>query len=58
MGAFLFTWPDGNTKTGKPYKLPVTAEQLAIVDRMDQGPQFGPGDLKILMMKGAAKKVG
>jgi hypothetical protein len=33
MGAFLFTWPDGNTKT-KPFKLPkVETDQLACIDR-------------------------
>ncbi|KAF5826124.1 hypothetical protein DUNSADRAFT_4688, partial [Dunaliella salina] len=40
MGAFLFTWPDGNTKGAKPIKLPkVGTEQMAVIDRMDQGPQ-------------------
>ena len=33
MGAFLFTWPDGNTRA-KPFKLPkVETDQLACVDR-------------------------
>ncbi|KAG1658019.1 hypothetical protein FOA52_010260 [Chlamydomonas sp. UWO 241] len=59
MGSFLFTFPDGDTKGGaKAFKLPkVETDQLAVVDRMDQGPQFGPGDLKILLKQGAATKV-
>eukprot|EP00199_Chlamydomonas_sp_CCMP681_P002952 CAMPEP_0119103750 /NCGR_PEP_ID=MMETSP1180-20130426/2127_1 /TAXON_ID=3052 ORGANISM="Chlamydomonas cf sp, Strain CCMP681" /NCGR_SAMPLE_ID=MMETSP1180 /ASSEMBLY_ACC=CAM_ASM_000741 /LENGTH=305 /DNA_ID=CAMNT_0007088329 /DNA_START=27 /DNA_END=944 /DNA_ORIENTATION=- len=47
MGAFVFTWPSGDTRTSV-YKLPkVGTDQLAVLDRPDFGPQFGPGDLKI-----------
>jgi hypothetical protein len=58
MGSFLFTWPDGDIKAGRPFKLPkVSTDQLAVVDKMDQGPQFGPGDLKILLKGGNPRKV-
>lgn len=45
MGAFLFTWPDGDASSGgstrkKPFKLPkVQTDQLAVVDNADAGPQ-------------------
>jgi len=53
MGAFLFTWPAGDTKGAAPHKLPkVGTDQLSAVDRPDEGPHFGPGDLKILLRQG------
>jgi hypothetical protein len=41
MGAFLFTWPDGDYKSGDPLtaKLAVKLDQLSVIDRPDQGPQ-------------------
>lgn len=46
------------TQSNKPHKLPkIETDQLAVIDRMDQGPQFGPGDLKILLQRGSSKKV-
>lgn len=54
LGAFLFTWPDGDmNKT--PHKLPkISTDQMAIVDGLDKGIHFGPGDLKILLERGMA----
>eukprot|EP00877_Chromochloris_zofingiensis_P009355 jgi/Chrzof1/4673/Cz14g22100.t1 len=53
MGSFLFTWADGDLSKA-PFKLPkVSTDQLAIVDNLDRGIQFGPGDLKILLERGS-----
>lgn len=52
LGAFLFTWPDGDLNQ-RPHKLPkVSTDQMAVVDGLDKGIHFGPGDLKILMERG------
>eukprot|EP00878_Enallax_costatus_P019515 GHUV01020589.1.p1 GENE.GHUV01020589.1~~GHUV01020589.1.p1 ORF type:complete len:228 (+),score=51.35 GHUV01020589.1:1454-2137(+) len=52
MGAFLFTWPDGDMSK-LPHKLPkVSTDQMAVVDGLDKGIHFGPGDLKILLERG------
>eukprot|EP00775_Hariotina_reticulata_P011277 gene11276-11426_t len=56
MGAFLFTWPDGDL-TQLPHKLPkVSTDQMAIVDGLDQGLHFGCGDLKMLMQRGSPRR--
>ncbi|KAI8471661.1 MAG: hypothetical protein J3K34DRAFT_416367 [Monoraphidium minutum] len=53
LGAFLFTWPDGDTAKD-PFKLPkISTDQMAVVDGLDGGIQFGPGDLKIPLARGA-----
>eukprot|EP00879_Flechtneria_rotunda_P005218 GHRR01005501.1.p1 GENE.GHRR01005501.1~~GHRR01005501.1.p1 ORF type:complete len:310 (+),score=72.49 GHRR01005501.1:1280-2209(+) len=52
LGAFLFTWPDGDLSK-RPFKLPkIATDQMAVVDGLDQGIHFGPGDLKILLQRG------
>eukprot|EP01026_Neomeris_dumetosa_P055281 TRINITY_DN5015_c0_g2_i1.p2 TRINITY_DN5015_c0_g2~~TRINITY_DN5015_c0_g2_i1.p2 ORF type:complete len:316 (-),score=40.55 TRINITY_DN5015_c0_g2_i1:517-1431(-) len=47
MAAFLFTWPDGDTS--KPaMKLPkVGGAAMAVIDKADYGPLFGPDGLRI-----------
>ncbi|KAL6765096.1 hypothetical protein V8C86DRAFT_2461198 [Haematococcus lacustris] len=53
MGAFLFSWPRGDVRGSRPEKLPKTGtDQMAAVDRPDQGPQFGAGDFKVPLMRG------
>lgn len=52
LGSFLFTWPDGDFSK-LPHKLPkIATDQMAVVDGLDNGIQFGPGDLKILLQRG------
>lgn len=52
LGAFLFTWPDGDWSQ-RPHKLPkVSTDQMAVVDGLDNGIHFGPGDLKIQLQRG------
>lgn len=58
VAAFLFTWPDGNTKKKRPIKLPkVGGPSLAVVDRPDNGIQFGAEGLKIPLIDGQEKVV-
>jgi hypothetical protein len=36
-----------------PHKLPkVSTDQMAVVDGLGNGIQFGPGDLKMLLQRG------
>jgi hypothetical protein len=38
-----------------PHKLPkVATDQMAVVDGLGNGIQFGPGDLKMLLQRGEA----
>jgi hypothetical protein len=56
LGAFLFTWPDGDLSQ-QPHKLPkISTDQMAIVDGLDQGLHFGCGDLKMLMQRGSPRR--
>lgn len=42
ISAFLFCWPDGNTKA-RALKMPKTGGSgMAIIDEEGKGPQFGP----------------
>jgi len=55
MGAFLFTWPDGDLAQ-RPHKLPkVSTDQMAIVDGLDLGLHFGCGDLRDADAEGQPK---
>ncbi|PNW77669.1 hypothetical protein CHLRE_10g446500v5 [Chlamydomonas reinhardtii] len=46
-GAFLFSWPDGNTKQ-RAYKIAkVGGPNLAVIDNPSSGPQFGADGLTI-----------
>lgn len=48
-GAFLFTWPDGDT-TKPAIKLPkIGGPNLAVIDRPDTGPQFGAEGLTVAL---------
>jgi hypothetical protein len=39
-----------------PHKLPkVATDQMAVVDGLGNGIQFGPGDLKMLLQRGEAQ---
>ena len=50
IAAFLFTWPDGNTKSSNPIKLPkVGGPSLAVVDKPESGVAFGAEGLKLLV---------
>jgi hypothetical protein len=52
FGAFLFTWPDGDFSQ-LPHKLPkIGSETMAVNDGLDHGIWFGPGDLKIPLLRG------
>eukprot|EP00882_Tetradesmus_deserticola_P010887 GHRQ01011507.1.p1 GENE.GHRQ01011507.1~~GHRQ01011507.1.p1 ORF type:complete len:301 (+),score=100.36 GHRQ01011507.1:812-1714(+) len=53
LGAFVFTWPDGDMAK-RPHKLPkVSTDQMAVVDGLGNGIQFGPGDLKMQLQRGS-----
>jgi hypothetical protein len=57
MAAFLFTWPDGDTKQ-RPIKLPkVGGASMAVLDRPEMGPIFGPDGLRIPLQADDPKKV-
>jgi len=57
VAAFLFTWPEG-TKKKRPIKLPkVGGPSLAVVDKPDNGIQFGAEGLKIPLIDGQEKVV-
>jgi hypothetical protein len=48
----VFTWPDGDMSQ-LPHKLPkVSTDQMAVVDGLGNGIQFGPGDLKMQLQRG------
>lgn len=56
-GAFLFSWPDGDT-AARPQKLPkVGGAALAVIDKAECGPQFGPDGLRIPLQPGDAQRV-
>ncbi|KXZ47530.1 hypothetical protein GPECTOR_34g689 [Gonium pectorale] len=46
-GAFLFTWPDGNTKLRAQKLGKVGGPNLAVIDNPGSGPQFGADGLAI-----------
>jgi hypothetical protein len=57
LAAFLFAWPDGDTSK-RPQKLPkVGGAAMAVIDKADEGPQFGPDGLRIPLQKHDPKVV-
>lgn len=57
MNAFLFTWVDGDTEC-RPVRLPkVGNAAMAVIDRAELGPQFGPDGLKIALSPGRERLV-
>lgn len=53
LGSFLFSWPDGDMSQ-LPHKLPkIATDQMAVVDGLGNGIQFGPGDLKMQLQRGS-----
>ena len=57
MAAFLFTWPDGD-KSKRPVKLPkVGGPGLAVLDKPESGPQFGPDGLRVPLSENAPQQV-
>jgi hypothetical protein len=55
LGAFLFAWPDGDTRAPALKLRKVGGSGLAVIDEAGSGPRFGADGLDILLTNRAAR---